>query len=179
MTLLAEKKPSLEYEDIHSLPDGFYEVIDGEKIEMSPTGFLHGLIEISLSELLKKHLSHTGYVATGEVGILIQKNPLRIRGADIVYITKEQYPKPPIGILEKPPELVVEILSPANTAKEMNAKLKDYLLIGIPHIIYVDSENEITTVYEANGSSKIYAFTESFRIINSLEIKMSEVLQKL
>ncbi len=53
MTLLAEKKPVLEYEDIHALPDGFYEVIDGERIEMSPTGFLHRLIK--MSEVLANH----------------------------------------------------------------------------------------------------------------------------
>ncbi|MBK7057823.1 MAG: Uma2 family endonuclease [Leptospiraceae bacterium] len=176
MPLLAEKKPILEYADIDSLPDGFYEVIDGEKKEMSPTGFLHGLMEMSLSQILEKHLSSKGYVATGEVGILIQRNPLRIRGADIVYITKEQYPKPPLGILEKAPELIVEILSPANTTTEMNAKLKDYLSIGTAHIIYVDPENEITTKYDSTGSSKIYPFSETFLIYNTLEIKMSDIL---
>ncbi|HMV81205.1 MAG TPA: Uma2 family endonuclease, partial [Leptospiraceae bacterium] len=113
MTLLAEKKPDVfQYEDILSLPEGHYEIVDGAKLNMSPTGFMYGLIEISLSEFLKKHLSAKGFVATGEVGILISKSPLRIRGADIVYITKESYPKPPAGILETPPELVAEILSP-------------------------------------------------------------------
>ncbi|HMV42679.1 MAG TPA: Uma2 family endonuclease [Leptospiraceae bacterium] len=173
MTLLAEKK-ILEYEDIDSLPDGFYEIIDGERKDMSPSGFLHGLIEGSLSEILKENLSKTGSVATGEIGILIQKNPLRVRGADIVYITKESYPKPPIGILEKAPELAVEILSPANTTTEMNGKLKDYLAIGIPHIVYVDPENEMTTVYE-NNSFQVFSFEEKFRLFD-FEIKMSDLL---
>jgi len=177
MAILAEKnRDILEYEDIHSLSDGYYEIIDGVKSKMSPTGFLHGLIEISLSELLKKQLSSKGYVATGEVGILISKSPLRVRGADIVYITKESYPKPPVGILEKPPELVIEILSPANTAEEMNAKLKDYISIGIPNIIYVDSLNEIVTKYGANGSSMIYPFSDPFVIYDTIEIKMNTIL---
>lgn len=177
MTLVAEKNPNLlEYDDLLSLPSGDYEIINGEKKDISPTGFLHGLIEISLSEILKKHLSHKGYVATGEVGILIQKDPLRIRGADIVYITKESYPKPPVGILEKPPELVIEILSPTNSISEMNAKLKDYLSIGISHIVYVDPDNEITTKYKSDGSSNIYSFSEPFTIYDTLVIKMSSIL---
>lgn len=177
MTLLAEKNPNLlEYDNLSSLPTGNYEIIDGEKKEMSPTGFLHGLIEGKLFDILEQSLSHKGYVATGEVGILIQKNPLRIRGADIVYITKESYPKPPAGILEKPPELVIEILSPANTSSEMNAKLKDYLTIGIPHIVYVDPDNEISTKYKSDGSSHIYSFNELFTIYETVEIKMSSIL---
>ncbi|MBP9889289.1 MAG: Uma2 family endonuclease [Leptospiraceae bacterium] len=177
MTLLAEKSEHLlEYDDLKVLPSGHYEIIDGVKLDMSPTGFLHGLIEGKLFDILEAHLSKKGYVATGEVGILISRTPLRVRGADIVYITKESYPKPPVGILEKPPELVVEILSPANTTQEMNAKLKDYLSIGIPNIIYVDSENEIVTKFHANGSSMIYSFSETFAIYNDLTIRMSEVL---
>ena len=177
MTLLAEKNSNLlEYDNLSSLPSGDYEIIDGEKKEMSPTGFLHGLIEGKLFDILEQSLSNTGYVATGEVGILIQKKPLRIRGADIVYITKESYPKPPVGILEKPPELVIEILSPSNTSSEMNSKLKDYLTIGIPHIVYIDPDNEISTKYKSDGSSNIYSFTESFIIYNTVEIKMSSIL---
>lgn len=177
MTLLAEKKPDVfEYEDVLSLPEGNYEILDGVKFDMSPTGFMHGLIEISVSEFLKKHLSEKGYVATGEVGILISKSPLRIRGADIVYITKESYPKPPAGILEKPPELVVEILSPANTAKEMNSKLKDYLSIGIPNIFFVDYENETVTKYNFEGSFKIYSFSEEFIIYDTVKIQISGIL---
>jgi Uma2 family endonuclease len=177
MALFTDDKPLIfEYENISSFPSGNYEIINGEKKEMSPTGFLHGLIEISLSEILKNQLSSKGYIATGEVGILIKKNPLKIRGADIVFITKESYPKPPVGILEKPPELVIEILSPNNTTSEMNSKLKDYLSIGIPFIIYVDPDNEIITIFKSDGSSQIYSFAESVTIYDSIQIKMSSIL---
>ncbi|HNO21380.1 MAG TPA: Uma2 family endonuclease [Leptospiraceae bacterium] len=177
MTLLAEKKPDVfQYEDILSLPEGHYEIVDGVKQSMSPTGFMHGLIEGKLFDFLDKHLSAKGFVAAGGVGILISKSPLRVRGADIVYITKESYPKPPAGILETPPELVAEILSPANTAKEMNSKLRDYLSIGIPNIVFADFENEIVTKYHSDGSFKIFSFSEEFVIYDTIKIQISTLL---
>jgi Uma2 family endonuclease len=177
MALVVEKNLTLlVYDDLSTLPSGNYEIIDGVKFNMAPTGFLHGLIEGRLYDLLEAHLSTKGYVATGEVGVLISRSPLRVRGADIVYITKESYPKPPVGILEKPPELVVEILSPNNTAEEMNAKLKDYLSIGVPVIVYVDSENEMVTKFLSNGTSTVYSFSDSFPIYDGLSIVMKDIL---
>jgi len=84
------EKERLTYEEIDKLPEGSYEIIDGEIVEMAPTGFEHGGIELDIGSFLKKKLKNKGYVAVGEVGILISKNPLRIRGADVVYISKEK-----------------------------------------------------------------------------------------
>lgn len=36
------EKTVLTYEDIHSLPEGNYEIIDGEMVPMTPAGFRHG-----------------------------------------------------------------------------------------------------------------------------------------
>ena len=46
-----------------------------------------------------------GYVAVGEVGIVINKQPLRIRAADVVYLSKEKCPDPPKGMLKSPRSL--------------------------------------------------------------------------
>ena len=38
-------KQVFTYEDINRLPDGNYEIIDGERRDMTPTGFEHGHFE--------------------------------------------------------------------------------------------------------------------------------------
>jgi hypothetical protein len=43
-TALSEKK-IYTYEDINSLPEGNYEIIDGVRYDMSPTMFEHGKFE--------------------------------------------------------------------------------------------------------------------------------------
>ena len=55
-SVLLDKK-YLTYDDIHNLPAGNYEIIDGERTNMSPTGFEHGQIELALGTLLKNLLN--------------------------------------------------------------------------------------------------------------------------
>jgi len=130
MTTVTETR-CYAYRDIGLLPDGRYEIIDGERRERAPTGFEHGRLEGRFFEILSRHLRDKGYVAVGEVGILISKQPLRIRAADVVYLSKEKSPQQPKGILEIAPDLVIEIISESNTSWEMNDKVKDYLAIGV------------------------------------------------
>ena len=85
----------LTYKDLHSLQDGNYEIIDGEKIDMTPTGFRHGKFESLFSDLLNKHLNKKGYIGVGEIGIVITKVPFRLRSADVVYISRETSPEEP------------------------------------------------------------------------------------
>lgn len=49
MTNLLEKK-IYTYEDIKSLPEGNYEIIDGERRDITPTKFYHGDLEGTLDE---------------------------------------------------------------------------------------------------------------------------------
>ncbi len=118
----------LTYNDIDSLPEGLYEIIDGRIVEVSPTGILHGLLEGEIYRLLYDKLSDKGYILVGEVGVLITKDPLRIRGADIVYISKEKLKSIEKGILKIPPDLIVEIVSPSDsfTAIELSTLWVDY-----------------------------------------------------
>lgn len=81
MKTLAEKQV-FTYDDITRLPEGNYEIIDGERRETIPAGFEHGYLVGNFAELLGKYLKDKGNIAIGEIGILISKNPLWIRAAD-------------------------------------------------------------------------------------------------
>lgn len=48
------------YEDINRLPDGNYEIIDGKRREITPSGFEHGSLEGGLSDKLSRHLKDKG-----------------------------------------------------------------------------------------------------------------------
>src|SRR3989304_1291832 len=141
------KKQIFTYDDIECLPEGNYEIIDGERYDMTPTSFEHGDIEGKFYALLTKHLKDKGYVAVGEVGVLISRKPLKIRAADVVYISKEKSTERPTGILEIPPDLIIEIISETNTAWEITDKVKDYLSIGVEKIILVDPLTQTVSLY--------------------------------
>jgi len=176
MKALAEKR-LFTYDDITHLPEGNYEIIDGEVRDMTPTGFEHGDIEGRFYDLLSRYFKDKGYVAVGEVGILINRNPLRIRAADVVYISREKAPQLPKGILEIPPDLIVEIISESNTAWEITEKVKDYLSIGVERIVLIDPLSETASLFQKGRKEAIfYSFNEEFTLLEALSIKIKDLL---
>ncbi len=170
-------KKIFTYKDIGNLPEGCYEIIDGARKDMTPTGFEHGDLEARIGEFLRKHLKKKGYTGVGEIGILISKDPLRIRAADVVYISKERSPQRPKGILQIPPDLIIEIISENNTVWEINEKVKDYLHIGVKHIVLVDPLTEIVSAYQKGKKEAIiYNFNENVPLIGELTLNMRDLL---
>ena len=164
------------YEDLNSLPEGNYEIIDGERRDMTPTGFEHGDLESIFSELLRKNLRDKGYIAVGEVGIVIKKSPFRLRAADVVYISKEKSPQKPKGMLEIPPDLIIEIVSESNTQWEITDKIKDYLSIGVARIILVDPQTETVNIYQKGKREVLlYGFEEEFELMDGLRVKLKDL----
>src|SRR3990170_8838379 len=76
MKTLAEKL-IFTYDDIERLPEGNYEIIDGERYDMTPASFEHGDLEGKFYKLLTRHLESKGHIAVGEVGVLISKKNLK------------------------------------------------------------------------------------------------------
>jgi len=173
----ALKKQIFTYDDIHRLPDGCYEIIDGERRDMTPSGFEHGNIEGKFYALLARHFMNKGHVAVGDVGILINRNPLRLRAAAVVYISKEKAPERPKGILETAPDLIVEIISESNAAWEMTEKVKDYLAIGVERVLLVDPLTKTVSLYrKGKKEAMLYDFDEDVPALSDLTVKMNGLL---
>ncbi len=175
MNALLDKK-IFTYSDVNSLPDGNYEVIDGEMVAMTPLGFRHGKLEYVIAEILGKNLSSKGYVAVGEVGIVIRKKPFRLRAADVVYVSKKTSLHEPVGMLEIPPDLVVEIISEDETVRKINDKVRDYLSIGVKRVVCINPFAETVTVH-CQGRSDIgyYNFDERFELIDNVFVTLREM----
>ncbi|RME11172.1 MAG: Uma2 family endonuclease, partial [Aquificota bacterium] len=58
------------YQDLvqGNLPDGLYEIVKGEVVEMAPTGGWHGEYEASMVYYLKQKAKRKAHVVCGEVG---------------------------------------------------------------------------------------------------------------
>ncbi len=140
------------------------ELIDGRIVSMSPTGSEHGVVELSLGRQLGNFVAEQqlGWVMTGEVGIYTGRNPDRVRGADIVFISKERLPAgPPQGFLEVAPELVVEIISPGDRWQEVRQKLEEYFAIGVDWVWIVEPENQTVLVYHSSTDVEKFEAEES------------------
>jgi Uma2 family endonuclease len=128
------------------------DLIDGRIVKMSPTGGEHGNLEFDLGRLLGNFVADRklGWVLGGEVGIYIRRNPDRVRGADVAFISKQRLPhRPPTGFLEVVPELVVEVISPNDVWEEVRQKLEDYFSIGVDRVWVVEPKNHTVLVYRS------------------------------
>ena len=113
----------------------------------------------------------------GEVGVLISKKPLKIRAADVVYISKEKSPERPKGILEIPPDLIIEIISETNTAWEITDKVRDYLLIGVERIILIEPKTRTASIYQKGKKESIlFDYDDEITILEGLTLRLKDLL---
>ena len=134
----------LTFEEWQALPETKQrcEVVDGVLV-MPPSPFGEHpwavqVILVALQPFLRDNGS--GIVLTAPYDVLISRNPLRVRQPDILVVNDEltgiARPADLAGLaqLESPPLLVVEVLSPSNTPRDIEERLADYWSIGVPEI---------------------------------------------
>ena len=171
----------ITYEDYleGNLPEGLYEIVNGEVVEMAPTGDWHGYFETSIASFLKEKSKKKAWVLVGEVGIVLKKNPLTLRGLDIVYISKERLKELTGRALEVPPELAIEIVSPSNTYTELERKVSELLDFGVDRVLLIDPQLKKAFLHKRGSKLvEVYDFDEEFELLEGLKIKLSEVLEE-
>ena len=140
MTTAGTKR--LTFEDWQALPETKQkcEVVDGVLV-MPPSPFGEhpwtiGVIFGALDPFLTKN--RLGIVLAAPYDVLVSREPLRVRQPDILVVNEEltgiTHPSDLVDLpyLERPPLLVVEVLSPSNTSRDIQQRLADYRSIGIP-----------------------------------------------
>lgn len=138
------------------------ELVNGRIVPMPPPpNFEHGEVELNLAAELRTFVraSSLGRVAVGEVAVLVQRDPDSVRGADIVFISREHDARRTAGKpLDVAPDLIVEVLSPSNVMSEMMQKLREYFAIGVRLVWLVDPAAR--TVYAYRSLSDLRQFTD-------------------
>ena len=131
-----------------------YEIVDGVLIMPPAPTADHQWIMMELAVRLRDFVNERdlGVVLPAPVDLLIQREPLRTRQPDILYLSAER-----TGIkgraqlrglqfLEIPPDLVVEVLSPSNTRSHIEDRLADYRKVGVIECWLVSPEAETIEV---------------------------------
>ncbi len=145
---MATTPKTLTYEEWLKLPEaeGVEEVVNGEIVKMPPNKLSHAYTVENLADLLKATLDRsTVQVLVTIFGLVIRRDPVTTRVPDIgVFIKKNIIEQD--GYIHSAPELLVEVLSPANTRAERAGKLKDYESLGVPEVWVVSPEAQTVEV---------------------------------
>jgi Uma2 family endonuclease len=136
------KSKSVTYEEWLRMPevdDAVEEVVDGEIRIMPPAKFQHALIVANLRDALVAQLNRREVRVVNDFGLVIRQKPLTSRVPDLAVFQIDTVVEQD-GYLQSAPQLLIEVLSPGNTRREMEQKLGDYAAIGVPEVWLVSPE---------------------------------------
>ena len=123
----------------------------GVVIYMPPPGFRHGEVCWNISYYLGTFVrqQQTGRVLCNDSGIITERDPDTVRGADVSYYSYSRVPKEesPIGYPGASPEIVFEVVSPSNTRPEIAEKTGEYLRCGVNVVCVADPEFRTVNVH--------------------------------
>lgn len=148
----------------------YVEVIDGVVKEIPMPQPLHGQVcfraALRIGGFIEEH--GLGSVCTNDTFVLIRRDPLQVRGADVVYWGKAKAPDgvPREGMITAPPDLCVEVVSPTNTWSEVFTKVGEYLGIGVPAVLVLDPHTATAPVYrnQPGTAQQIFNRTDTLTI---------------
>ncbi len=133
---MAETRTLMTAEELLRLPDDGrrYELVAGELIEMAPAGGEHGYVAGQVIHWLGSFRGTAGIkgalFAPG-TGFLLARDPDTVRAPDVAYVGPERLVQARVaGYPELAPDLVVEVISPGDTAEEVHERVMEWLGAG-------------------------------------------------
>ena len=127
---------------VHPTPEGKAELVRGELRVTPPPGAPHGAAAINLVFALTLHVrqNRLGRVFGDSVGYELVQLPRTVRVPDGSFVRAERLPPEGLrpGLLKLAPDLAIEVLSPSETASDLQEKLDDYRAAGTSLVWVVD-----------------------------------------
>jgi Uma2 family endonuclease len=125
-------------DELLRLPDNGMrrELIAGELYEMPPAGGEHGYVgnraQIELGIYLRQHPEIGGSFFLSDTGYRLSRDPDTVRAPDISYVGPDRLDQARVrGFPELAPDFVVEVVSPNDTAAEIQRKVDEWLAAGV------------------------------------------------
>ena len=139
------------------------ELVKGKVYEMAPAGGRHGFVAIRLSTPLSAHVWQLdlGHVFAAETGFLLRRGPDTVRAPDVAFISRSrlQLNEIPESFIELAPDLVVEVVSPGDSRREVREKVEDWLQAGVRLVWVLYPATRTAIVYRS--LSDVSNLTES------------------
>ncbi|HYW09739.1 MAG TPA: Uma2 family endonuclease [Longimicrobium sp.] len=131
------------------------ELVDGAIREMSPAEFDHGRVAANVALELAIHVraAKLGTVVAAETGFRLATNPDTVLAPDAAFVSHERaesvaYTR---GYFPGAPDLAVEVVSPGDRARKVEAKAFAWIDAGTRMVIVLHPRRRTATVYRGRG----------------------------
>jgi Uma2 family endonuclease len=169
-TASATTPASLSAEEFAQRPDPGYpeELVRGRIVPMPMPKPRHG-------EICSRAVRFLGNVAEDrdlgrvlgyDTGVITERDPDTVRGADVSFYSFARVPKGPLPdhYRDVPPDLVVEVLSPNDRWPKVLAKVAEYLDAGTTVVLVLDDQRRLAHLYRADGAMRMLGPHEELTI---------------
>lgn len=135
------------------------ELVEGVLVEMPPASIEHSILSSHLIFLIKVFLRdhRVGGVVTGEQGgYMLGENPDTVRAPDVGYISPNRLELLKGTYFPGAPDLAVEVISPNDSAFDVQERIEDYLRCGSRLVWAVFATIYTIVVHRPNGSRTLH-----------------------
>jgi Uma2 family endonuclease len=149
-------------DELFRLPDNGmrYELIAGELHEMAPAGGDHGYVALETGYRLRAFLAQRpeigGALFAAETGFRLSRDPDTVRAPDVAYVAADRLAQARVrGYPELAPDLVVEVVSPNDTASEIQTKVDEWLRAGAQLVWVLYPSTRTAMAYQSDGAAQL------------------------
>jgi Uma2 family endonuclease len=144
----------------------------------------HGEAAAALTVLLGQHVraQRLGRVLAAETGFRISRNPDTVRAPDVSFVARKRVPSagPPDGYWELAPDLAVEVVSPSDTAADVQSKVQMWLESGVRLVWVVYPDTRSVVAYESLKEISTFTAEDTLsggEVVTGFECKVAEIFE--
>jgi len=145
MTLMSSQSGLMTADELLHLPRGTwrYELVNGALRRMTPAGHVDGRVAARVAARLGPFVEEPGFgeVYAAETGFLLRRSPDTVRAPDAAFVSADRLASmvlQPEGYFPGPPDFAVEVLSPSDTSRDVEAKVADWLECGCRAVLVLN-----------------------------------------
>lgn len=147
----------LTAEEFARRPDPGYpeELVRGEIVAMPQPGARHGEVCGQAYFLLRLYVEQhdLGRVLSNDSGVITERDPDTVRGADVAFYSFARMPRGPApdGYPVTAPDLVIEVRSPSERWKDLHKKIGEYLDAAVGAVVVLEPEGRTAHVFSPDA----------------------------
>ena len=172
-----------EFFRLYSHRDGKFELVEGEVVEMAPVNEEHGEIAGNVTTAFNVYSRQRGAGRAGvEIGYRLGAGPDTVRGPDVSFALGPRRPAEArrSGFVPGAPDIAVEVVSPNDSAAELERKIGEYLAAGSLRVWAIYPASRSVTVRRPDGSAVSYSgddVVEDEELLPGFSLPLAEIFR--